>query len=330
MMPTTVRRGRFTGRPSRRAAGLAALALLLPWQILDSQEPAPVAGPILEAEPIPDAYGSCPDELDGPEGRTGVAWGDTLAALDSLRASASRDGAGSGTVDGSLVVAAEDAYRHGDHTVAYAGFAAAARSGGGYPVLWRAARAAVDVGQDLSGDRADAWYRLAESWGRRAVEAAPDRPEGHLQLAQALGLIALDAGVRERVRYSNEIRAEARATIEADSGYAGGWHVLARWNAEVMSLSGPARFFARNFLGGEVMSEASWEQAERYMARAATLEPLRIVHHLELGKILMRREVSAEARDALRRVLELPPWDYHDCVYRQEAREALAEIGEGG
>lgn len=312
-----------TPSPPRLVLLVAALAaLVLPVSASSAQAPR-------DAEPFPDAYGSCPARLDGPEGAPGVAWGDTLAAMDSLRAELASRGTGAEPPPDSLVAAARRAYRRGDHTTEYAARAAAARAGGGYAALWRASRAAVDVGQDLPEERADAWYGVAEKWARRAVEAAPGDPEGHLQLAQALGLLALDAGVRERVRYSNEIRSEARATIEADSSYAGGWHVLARWNAEVMSLSGAARFFARTFLGGEVMAEASWEDAERFMARAAELEPRRLVHHLELGKIRLERDEPAEAREALERVLELQPWDYHDCVYKQQAREALSGI-EGG
>ena len=271
-------------------------------------------------------YGSCPGELDGPAGTAGVAWGDTLAAADTALA---RAGETTTPVD-SLLGIGDRAARRGEHTVAYAAYAAAADRGAGYEARWKAARAAVDVGQDAGGDASEAWYRLAEERGRAAVEADPGRPEGHLQLAQALGSRALDAGVRERVRLSVEVRSEARATIEADSSYAGGWHVLGRWNAEVQRLSGPARFFARTFLGGEVMSEASWEKAERYLVRAAELEPGRIVHHLELGSIYRDTDQTERAAAAFRRVLELPPRDYHDCVYKREAREALSEIDTAG
>lgn len=286
-----------------------------------AQEPARAP-----ADTAAGGYGSCPAELDGPAGAEGVAWGDTLAAADTARA---RAGAATGSPR-SLIRAGDQAARRGEHTVAYAAYAAAAARDAGYEALWKAARAAVDVGQDAGEDGSDGWYRVAEEWGRAAVEASPDHPEGHLQLAQALGSRALGAGVRERVRMSVEVRSEARATLAADSSYAGGWHVLGRWNAEVERLSGAARFFARTFLGGEVMSEASWEKAERFMARAAELEPGRVIHHLELGRIHRDNDSPRRAAAAFRRVLELPPRDYRDCVYQRDAREALAELDAGG
>lgn len=311
---------------SRHAAFLAATGLLL----LTSAGPARAqdAAPTADSDTAGHAYPGCPATLDGPAGAPGVGWADTLAALDSLGIASS---AGAPGVD-SLVALGDRAFRRGRHTTAYAAFAAAVRSADGvdYEARWKAARAAVDVGQDLGEDASGDWYELAEAHARRAIEIAPERPDGHLHLGLTLGLVALDANPRERVRYSNEIRSSVRTALAADSSNAGAWHLLGRWNAEVMRLSGPARFFARTFLGGEVMSEASWEDAARYVARAAELEPGRIVHHLELGKVHRETDSPERARRALRRALELPPWDYHDCVYQREARELLEEIEGGG
>lgn len=269
-------------------------------------------------------YGPCPDRLEGPSGAPGVPWADTLAAADSLARGLGADVLDTVPVD-RLLRRGDRAAALGRHTTAYAAYAAAARAEGGYESLWKASRAAVDVGQE-AGDAAEDWYDVAEAYARRAVEANPGAPEGHFHLSQSLGLVALDAGVRERIRLSEEIRREARAAIEADSSFAGGWHVLGRWHRGVMELSGAGRFFARTFLGGEVLGEASWEDARRFLERAARLEPDRIVHHLELGKVHLERDRPDAARERLRTVLELPPRDYHDCVYRQEARELLDEL----
>lgn len=314
--------------------GVAPVPALAPAQ---AQEAAPgdtaradtVPGDTLAAAGDParePAYGACPDRLDTPSDAPGVAWGDTLAAADRLAGELATDALADLPVD-SLLRRGDRAFAAGHHTSAYAAYAAAARAGGDYGSLWKAARAAVDVGQDLSGDEAEAWYGVAEAYGRRAAEARPGAPEGHLHLAQALGLVALDAGTRERVRLSEEIRREARAAVEADSAYAGGWHVLGRWHRGVMELSGAGRFFARTFLGGEVLGEASWEAAARHLERAAELEPDRMVHHLELGRVYRERDRPAEAVERLRRVLELPPRDFHDCVYQREARELLEAMG---
>lgn len=320
--------GPMGGRAASALALLVAVAGLVAPAPAAAQEEAAsdtLAADTAGADTAAVAYGECPRTLDGPAGASGVAWGDTLAALSRLAAELDAEPlptAGAGR----LVDRGDEAFAAGHHTVAYVAYAAAARAGEDDDdpgPLWKASRAAVDVGQDAGEDEAEAWYGRAEEWARQATDVAPDIPEGHLHLGQALGLVALDAGVRERVRLSEEIREEALATIEADSSYAGGWHVLGRWHKGVMELSGAGRFFARTFLGGEVLGEASWEKAARFLQRAAELEPGRIVHHLELATVHIERERPDDARASLEKVLSLPARDYHDCVYRAEARELL-------
>ena len=325
-----------SSRPSPRRIGaaapaalvLAALVTLSPSAAGQQGEPA---GDTARApsDTLSDAgFGTCPAELTGPAPTGGIAWGDTVAALRALGEALDADPP-SAAGAGRLLERGDRAVAAGRHTLAYAAYGAAVRDEGGYEALWKAARAAVDVGQDAGEDAAEAWYERAQGLARRAMEAEPGAPEGHLQLAQALGLVALDAGVRDRVRMSEEIRAEARAAIEADSSYAGGWHVLGRWNKGVMELSGAGRFFARTFLGGQVLGEASWDKAARFLERATELEPGRIVHHLELARVYRHEDREEAARGKLTTVLELPPRDYHDCVYKEEARRLLSEP-EGG
>ena len=41
------------------------------------------------------------------------------------------------------------------------------------------------------------------------------------------------------------------------------------------------------------------------------------------------RDRPDDAEQRLRTVLELPPRDFHDCVYKRQARELLDRIGGG-
>jgi len=286
-------------------AALAALSLLAP--AVGAQEP-----------PASPAGGSCPWPAT-----PGVPWADTIAAASRL---------GSEDVDAAsgparLLAAGDSAYDLGRHTLAYTAYAGAARDSATYEALWKTGRAAVDVGQGIDDeDAAHRWYALGEDWGRRAIGVAPDRPEGHYVLAEALGLVALDVGVRQRVRMAEEIRKEALASAAADSAYAGAWHILGRWNEGIMDLSGPSRFFAKAFLGAQVFGEASWDKAERFMARATELDPKKIVNHLELARIYIKTDRPAKARPELEAALALRPLDEQDCDYLNEARKLLADL----
>jgi hypothetical protein len=102
--------------------------------------------------------------------------------------------------------------------------------------------------------------------------------------------------------------------------------VLGRWNAEIMRLSGAARFFAKNFLGGDVLNQASWEGAVSNMEKAVELNPRRIYHRLDLAEVYVDRGRYSDARTQLQRVGSLPVSDPLDPTYKQEAAELLKKI----
>src|SRR5688572_27732948 len=126
--------------------------------------------------------------------------------------------------------------------------------------LWRASREAIDLGEFDDAAR-DSLYRLGEQFARRAVQADPKSSMAHFALAKAIGRRALSLGARERVKYAGEVRKEAMEALSLDSANAGAQHVMGRWHANIMRLSGVSRFFAKNLLGGRTFNEANWKDA---------------------------------------------------------------------
>jgi tetratricopeptide (TPR) repeat protein len=197
-----------------------------------------------------------------------------------------------------------------------------------YEALWRAARESVTLGM-LSANPEDArtYYDRAEEYARRAVDAREDGLEGRHFLAVSLGRQALSEGIRTRIGLAQEVRHQAEQVVEADESYAGAHHLLGRWHAEVKRLGRVERFVAQKLLGGDGFQDASWEEAESHMRRAVELEPSTIMHHLELGRILVDLDRYEEAKEAFRTVLELPVREPFDPQQQQEAQELLKELG---
>jgi Tfp pilus assembly protein PilF len=98
------------------------------------------------------------------------------------------------------------------------------------------------------------------------------------------------------------------------------------WNAEIMRLSGFERWAARNLLGGGVLGEANWANAQRYLERAVELEPNRITHRLDLAAVYADRDESAKAREQYEAIAKLPVSDYNDPKYKQLAEERLRAL----
>jgi tetratricopeptide (TPR) repeat protein len=191
--------------------------------------------------------------------------------------------------------------------------------------LWSASREAIDLGEFNDSGR-DSLYRLGEQFARRAVQADPKSSMAHFALAKAIGRRALSLGARERVKFAGEVRKEAMESLQLDSTNAGALHVMGMWHANVMRLSGVARFLAKNLLGGKVFEQANWKDAAAFLERASAVEPDRIVHHLDLAGVYRDREDKVKAREQYQLALKLKPAEYNDKSYQQQAERELKEL----
>ena len=205
--------------------------------------------------------------------------------------------------------------------------AAVTAESGNYEALWKAAREAIGLGEFERDEAKRAeLFRKGEEYARRAVEANPSDAEGHFNLARALGRVALSLGTRDRIKYAGVIREHALKALELSPQHPGALHVMGVWNAEVMRLNAFSRAIAKNFLGGKVFGEANWANAVRYMEQAVAVDPERLTHHLDLGKIYADVGDKAKARASLERVVNGRATEYNDQFYKQEAQRALERI----
>ncbi|MFL5561690.1 MAG: tetratricopeptide repeat protein [Gemmatimonadaceae bacterium] len=196
-----------------------------------------------------------------------------------------------------------------------------------YTALTDASRDAVDVAEfDGNKDARFALFRTGEQYARRAIEVNPQGADGHFTLARALGRTALSLGPRDKIKYATDVRAQALEALKIDPNHPGALHVMGMWNAEVMRLSGPTRWIAKNVLGGQVFGSANWKNAVQYMEKAVAVDPTRITHHIDLAEIYRDTGDKTRAREQFQLVLSLPATDYNDRFYKQRAAEDLKDL----
>jgi tetratricopeptide (TPR) repeat protein len=194
--------------------------------------------------------------------------------------------------------------------------------------LGKASRTAIDLGEAMTdAGKQKEIFRKGERYARAAVRSDSSNAENWFHLARALGRTALSVGVRDRVRYAVEIRRCAQNALAINPDHPGALHVLGMWNAEVKRLSGVELFFARRFLGGNVLGEANWKDAVSYMERAVAVDPERIAHKLDLAGIYADTKEKDKARAMYESVISAPRRvDYNDPLYKKQAEERLQRV----
>jgi tetratricopeptide (TPR) repeat protein len=199
-----------------------------------------------------------------------------------------------------------------------------------YEANWKAALTLVDLGArtpDSVPDAArDQQYQRAAVLARRATEINPKGADGYFVLSNAVGRAALTKSRKERVRAANAIYDYSTTALGVDPRHDGAYHVLGRWNAEIMRLSSVERLFAKSFMGGKRFNAASWDEAVKYLERSVELRPNYVYHRLDLAKVYIDRNRYAEARAQLEKIPTLPRLDVNDTMYVRDARQTLAAI----
>lgn len=194
--------------------------------------------------------------------------------------------------------------------------------------LGKASRTAIDLGEAMT-DKAQQKeiFLKGERYARLAVRADSSSAEHWFHLARALGRTALSVGVRDRVRYAVEIRRCALNALALNADHPGALHVLGMWNAEVKRLSGVELFFARRFLGGNVLGQANWKDALSNMERAVAVDPDRIAHKLDLAGIYADTGEKEKARTLYEAVVSATQRvDFNDPLYKKQAEERLKRL----
>jgi len=202
-----------------------------------------------------------------------------------------------------------------------------------YDANWRGALVLLTLGEQL-GDTGknperDALYQQGERYAGRAVKSDPAGADGHFALAASLGRASLSMGKKDRIKRAAVIRSEALRTIALNPKHDGAYHIMGRWKAEIMRISGFSRFFAKSFLGAGIFNQASWGKAIYNMEQAVQLDPGRIYHHLELAEIYAERKRVADARTQLHLVDSLPDREIMDSVYKRRGATLLRQLNKG-
>jgi tetratricopeptide (TPR) repeat protein len=168
--------------------------------------------------------------------------------------------------------------------------------------------------------------QTALRYAEEAVKLAPKSSDAHLSIAICLGKLTPLLGNKEMIEASQRIKTSAEKAVALNPKSDLAWHLLGRWHQGVAGIGGMTRALASVVYG--TMPQGSNEEAIRCFKKALEINPLRLIHHVELGRTYSQAGEPDLARKFLKAGLAMPNQDFDDPETKQRGRTALAELGE--
>jgi len=165
---------------------------------------------------------------------------------------------------------------------------------------------------------------LALEYSERAAACGPKDCDAQLAPAITLGKMLPFLPTKEQVSASPRIKDSVDKALAIDPRNDNAWHILGRWNRVLAEISGAKRLLAGLIYGQ--LPKGSYEEAEKDMKKAIELNPKRLMHYIELGRIYAQIGRKDEARELINKGLGMPDAEKDDPETKQRARETLAKL----
>ncbi len=164
----------------------------------------------------------------------------------------------------------------------------------------------------------------AVDYAKRAATLEPNDPEAQLAVAISYGKMEPLEGNREKFEASRIIKSAADKVIKLDPGSDLGWHVLGRWHLALAGVSALQRALAQ-FAYGK-LPDSTYGDAARCFEKAIELNPNRLMHYIELGRVYANMGRTGEARSLITKGLAMRDTEKDDPETKRQGQELLANL----
>ena len=165
---------------------------------------------------------------------------------------------------------------------------------------------------------------LALDYSARAAAAGPQDCDAQLATAITLGKMLPILPTKEQVGASPKIKESVDKALKLDPNNDTAWHVLGRWNRVLADVNLLKRALAEMLYGA--LPKGSNEEAERDMKKAIELNPNRLMHYIELGRIYAQMGRKDDARQFISKGLAMPDSEKDDPETKQRGKETLQKL----
>jgi tetratricopeptide (TPR) repeat protein len=164
----------------------------------------------------------------------------------------------------------------------------------------------------------------AVNYAKRAAALDPNDPETQLAVAISYGKLEPFEGNREKIEASRLIKDAADKVIKLDPSSDLGWHVLGRWHMALADVNAFERAMAQ-FVYGK-LPESTYQDAARCFEKAIELNPNRLMHYIELGRVYAYMGRIGDARTFITKGLAMRDTEKDDPETKRQGQELLAKL----
>ena len=166
--------------------------------------------------------------------------------------------------------------------------------------------------------------QIALGYAQKSVALAPDLADAQLSVAITHGKLLPLLGKKEQVQTSPRIKTAVDRTLRLDPRNDLAWHILGRWHRNLADIGGVKRALAGALYGG--LPTGSNEEAVKCLEKAIALNPSRLMHYVELGRVYAQMGRKDDARRLINKGLAMPDVEKDDFETKARGRETLAKL----
>lgn len=165
---------------------------------------------------------------------------------------------------------------------------------------------------------------ISLEFANRAATLAPNNAEAQLSPAISYGKMLPFMGSKDQVNASPRIKAAVDRTLQLDPTNDNAWHILGRWNSVLANINVVKRILAKALYGG--LPVTTNEAAEKCLLKAIEINPHRLIHYIELGRIYVQMGRKEDARKYIQKGMAMPDKEKDDPEMREVGRQLLEKL----
>jgi tetratricopeptide (TPR) repeat protein len=166
---------------------------------------------------------------------------------------------------------------------------------------------------------------ISLGFAQRAATLAPKDAEAQLSPAISYGKMLPFMKSKEQVDASPKIKESVDRTLQLNPKNDNAWHILGRWNRVLADINPLKRMLAGALYGN--LPVTTHEAAEKCLLKAIALNPNRVMHHIELGRIYAAMGRKEDARKAVDKGLSMPNKEKDDPEMKTIGQDLLKKLG---